>query len=477
MNATCPPALWTAAEILAATGGQGSMVGQADFVANGIAFDTRTLAPGDLFFALAGENRDGHDFVAEALAKGAAASVVARMPPDVPASAPLVWVEDTGAALMHLARAARARFTGTVFAITGSVGKTTTKEALRHALEAYGPVHASPKSFNNAIGVPVTLAEAPRGTQFLVAEIGMNQPGEIAPLSRLARPHVALITAIEPVHIGHLGTMGRIAAEKAELFAGLDDGGTAIVPADSAHVGLLMRRAEDSGADRILTFGERPSHARLVSFRGDAEGSDVEVDLLARRLRFHIGAPGRHIAMNITAVLAALAAAGLDPAPAAARMESFRAVSGRGAQRVIATGNGQALLLDESYNASVPSVRAALSVLAMLPAKRRIAVLGDMLELGDHGPSMHEELAEAAADAADLVFTCGPLMQLLHRALPEAKRGAHAATAEALAPLVKARLRDGDAVMVKGSLGMRMAAVVRALVGDAGRVGDPGRSG
>jgi UDP-N-acetylmuramoyl-tripeptide--D-alanyl-D-alanine ligase len=462
MNAAQPPALWTAAEILSATGGQG----KADFTATGVAFDTRTLAPGDLFFALPGETRDGHEFVADAIAKGAAAAVVARMPPGVAASAPLVWVEDTQAALTRLAEAARARFAGQVFAITGSVGKTTTKEALRHVLEAYGPAHASPKSFNNAIGVPVTLAGAPRGARFLAAEIGMNQPGEIAPLSRLVRPHVAVITAIEPVHIGFFGTLGGIAAEKADIFAGLADGGTAIVPADSAHAGLLMRRAEDFGADRILTFGERASHARLVAFRGDAEGSDVECDLLARRIRFRIGAPGRHIAMNAVAVLAALLAAGLDPLPAAARMETFRAVSGRGAQRVIATGNGQALLLDESYNASVPSVRAALSVLAMLPAKRRIAVLGDMLELGDHGPSMHEELAEAAAEAADLVFTCGPLMELLHRALPDAKRGAHAATSEALAPLVKARLRDGDAVMVKGSLGMRMAAVVRALGGD-----------
>lgn len=466
MNAAHPPALWTASEILAATGGQGP----ADFTADGIAFDSRALAPGDLFFALPGEGRDGHDFVAQALARGAAAAVVQRQPADVAPSAPLVWVEDTAAALARLAAAARARFTGSVFAITGSVGKTTTKEALRHALEAYGPVHASPKSFNNAIGVPVTLAGAPRGSRFLVAEIGMNQPGEIAPLSRLVRPHAAIVTAVEPVHIGHLGTLGRIAAEKAELFAGLADGGTAIVPADSAHVGLLMRRAEDAGADRILTFGERPSHAQLVLFRGDAEGADIEVDLLARRLRLRLGAPGRHIALNVTAMFAALAAAGLDPAPAAARMESFRAVGGRGAQRTIATGSGQALLLDESYNASVPSVRAALAVLSVLPAKRRIAVLGDMLELGDHGPSMHEELADAAAEAADLVFTCGRLMQLLHRALPEAKRGAHAATSESLAPLVKAALRDGDAVMVKGSLGMRMAAVVRALVGE-------GRSG
>lgn len=457
-----PPVLWTGEEILAATAGQG----RSDFTAGGISFDTRGIAPGELFVALPGEARDGHDFVAEALRRGAAAALVSRMPDGVDARAPLVWVDDTGAALAALGRAARARFTGTAFAITGSVGKTTTKEALRHALSVFGPAHASPKSFNNALGVPVTLATCPREARFLVAEIGMNHPGEIAPLSRMAAPHVAIVTTVEAVHIEFFGSVAKIAAEKADIFAGLADGGTAIVPADNPHIGYLMRRAEDAGADRILTFGERQSHCQLVAFRGDAEGSDMACDLLGQRIGLRIGAPGRHVAMNVLAVLAALAAAGLDAAAAAAAFEKFSPVAGRGARRWIATGHGQALLLDESYNASVPSVRAALAVLALQPAKRRIAVLGDMLELGAHGPSMHEELAEQAAAAADLVFTCGPLMAGLSRALPEARRGAHAATAEALAPLVKARLRDGDVVMVKGSLGMRMAAIVRSLAGE-----------
>jgi UDP-N-acetylmuramoyl-tripeptide--D-alanyl-D-alanine ligase len=343
---------------------------------------------------------------------------------------------------------------------------TATKDALRHALASFGPVHASPKSFNNALGVPVTLATAPRGAKFLAAEIGMNHPGEIAPLSRLAAPNIAIITAVEPVHIEFFGSLGKIAAEKADIFAGLADGGTAIVPADSAHVGLLLRRAEDFGADRILTFGERASHVRLDAFAGDADGSDVTAEILGRRMAFRIGAPGRHLALNLLSVLAATVAAGLDPAAAAATFERFAPVAGRGARRTIATGNGTALLLDESYNASVPSVRAGLAVLRMQRATRRIAVLGDMLEMGAHGPAMHEELAEDAAATCDLVFTCGPLMEGLHRALPPERRGAHAPTAEALAPLVKARLRDGDAVMVKGSLGMRMAAIVRLLAGE-----------
>jgi UDP-N-acetylmuramoyl-tripeptide--D-alanyl-D-alanine ligase len=464
MNAARPPALWTGEDILAATAGQG----RSDFAATGIAFDTRSLMAGDLFFALPGEERDGHEFVADALLRGAAAAIVSRMPPGVDAAAPLVWVDDTQAALDALGAVARARFAGQVFAVTGSVGKTTTKEALRHALAAFGPVHASPKSFNNALGVPVTLATIPRGTKFLAAEIGTNHPGEIAPLSRLTQPHVAIITSVEPVHIGQFGTLGKIAAEKSDLFLGLADGGTAIVPADSAHVGLLMRKAEDCGADRILTFGERPCHARLVGFRPDANGSDVDCDLLGRRIRFRLGAPGRHLALDMLAVLAAMAAAHLDPERAAATFEDFSTMAGRGAQRVIATGNGQALLLDESYNASVPSVRAALAVLALQPATRRIAVLGDMLEMGDHGPAMHRELAETVAETADLVFTCGPLMEELFKALPADRQGGHAPTAEALAPLVKARLRDGDAVMVKGSLGMRMAAIVRVLAGEAG---------
>jgi UDP-N-acetylmuramoyl-tripeptide--D-alanyl-D-alanine ligase len=462
MNATRPLPLWTGAELAAAMGADSAGA----IAATGISFDSRSLVPGELFFALPGEGRDGHDYVADALARGAAGAVVSRMPRGVDADAPLLWVADPHAALTGLAAAARARFAGTAIAVTGSVGKTTTKEALRHALSPLGLTHASPKSFNNALGVPVTLATIPRGAKFLAAEIGMNHPGEIAPLSRLAAPQVAIITAVEPVHIEFFGSLGKIAQEKADIFAGLAEGGTAIVPAESAHVGLLMRRAEDFGADRILTFGERPCHVRLVRFAGDADGSDVTVDALGQRVAFRIGAPGRHIALNLLAVLAAGVAAGLDLHAMAARFESFAPMAGRGARRAIATGHGQALLLDESYNASPPSVRAALAVLAMQPAKRRIAVLGDMLEMGAHGPAMHEELAEDAAAACDLVFTCGPLMEGLFRALPEAKRGAHAPTAEALAPLVKARLRDGDAVMVKGSLGMRMAAVVRTLAGE-----------
>lgn len=463
MNAGTLPLLWTGSELATALGGQGSFAA----TASGISFDTRTLQPGDLFFAIRGEAHDGHAHVAEALAKGATGAVVARAVDNLPAAAPLIWVEDTLAALVRLGQAGRARFNGRAIAVTGSVGKTTTKDALAHALSAQGFTHASPASFNNHLGVPVTLATLPRGAKYLAAEIGMNNRGEIAPLARQARPHVAVITSVEAVHVGHFGSVAAIAEEKADIMLGLDDGGTAVLPADNPHIGYLSKRAEDSGADRILTFGERDCHVRLVAYEAGADRGVATVRVLGREERFAIGAPGRHVALNLCAVLAATLAAGADWRAAAASFETFAPGRGRGARRRIATPDGgSALLLDESYNASVPSVRAALAVLAAQDARRKIAVLGDMLELGEAGPAMHAGLAAEAAAAADLVFTCGPLMQALHEALPAAKRGAHAENSAALAPIVAAALRDGDAVSVKGSLGSRMKLVTDAL--DAG---------
>lgn len=459
MNAATMPALWTGSELTLALGGQGSLA----LGATGISFDSRTLSPGDLFFAIRGEQRDGHARVADALARGASAAVVAHAVDNLPAAAPLIWVEDTLAALTRLGAAGRARFRGTAIAVTGSVGKTTSKDALKHALSAQGPTHASPASFNNFLGVPVTLASIPRAAKFLAAEIGMNHRGEIAPLARLARPHVALITSVEAVHVGHFGSVAAIAEEKADILLGLDDGGTAVLPADNPHIGYLTKRAEDAGADRILTFGERDCHVRLVGFEGAADSATATVRVLGREQDFRIGAPGRHVALNLCAVLACILAAGADWRDAAASFATFAPGTGRGGRRSIGTSDGgTALLLDESYNASVPSMRAALAVLAAQPAKRRIAVLGDMLELGEAGPAMHESLAEHAA-AADLVFTCGPLMRHLHDALPQARRGAHAKDSAAIAPIVAEALRDGDAVTVKGSLGSRMKLVVAAL--------------
>jgi len=442
--------LWSFAELRAATGG--TLAGEG--AATGVSIDTRSLAPGDLFVALRAA-RDGHDFAVEALATGAAAALVER---DLEGG-PLLRVADTLTGLAALGAAGRARFGGRCIAVTGSVGKTTTKEMLRRACAALGPTHASAASHNNHWGVPLTLARTPRDALWLAAEIGMNNRGEIAPLARLARPHVAVVTAIGTAHIGNLGSREAIAREKADICAGLEPGGIAVLPEETPFLPILREAAAAHGA-RALTFGT----AQLLAFEGGAEGSRCRLDVLGAQVELARAQPGRHLAMNALAALTAIAAAGGDARAAAAALSGFGAGAGRGERRWLATADaGCALLLDESYNSSDTALRAALAVLSAQPARRRLAVLGDMLELGRYGAAMHEALAPEVAAGADLVYACGPLMRGLYEALPADRRGAHAADAATLAPLVQAALRDGDAVLVKGSLGMRMAGIVRAL--------------
>jgi UDP-N-acetylmuramoyl-tripeptide--D-alanyl-D-alanine ligase len=450
--------LWTAEALATAAGGTMAQ----PFAAEGVSIDTRSVAAGDLFVALHGENRDGHLFVADALRAGAGGALVDRDPPGAPADAPLLRVTDTLAGLTAIGAAARARFTGRVVAVTGSVGKTTTKEMLRRILAAAGPTHAAVASYNNHWGVPLTLARLAADAAFCVAEIGMNHPGEIAPLARLAQPHVAVITNIAPVHLGHMGSLEAIAAEKAAILYGLADDGTAVLPADSAYLPILMAAA---GAARIIRFGTAPdAEARLLDAGSDADGVNVSMALGGVPLRFRLAAPGGHMAMNAVAAIAAAVALGIEPHHASAALDGFSAVSGRGARRLLALPDGgEALLLDESYNASAPSVRAALAVLALQPAARRIAVLGDMLELGPASAAEHEGLAPDVAASADLLFVCGPEMRRLFDAVPPALRAVCAADSAELAPLVAAALRPGDAVLVKGSLGSRMARIIAAL--------------
>jgi UDP-N-acetylmuramoyl-tripeptide--D-alanyl-D-alanine ligase len=450
-------ALWTAEELQAATGGTMAH----PFAADGVSIDTRTVAKGDLFVALHGENRDGHAFVAAALATGAGGALVDRDPPDVAADMPLLRVRDTLEGLTALGRAARNRFRGKLVAVTGSVGKTTTKEMLRRILAARAPTHAAVASYNNHWGVPLTLARMPRESRFCVSEIGMNHPGEIAPLVALARPHVAVITNVAPVHIGHMGSLAAIAAEKASLLSGLEPGGTAVLPADSGEFAVL---AEAAGSHRIISFGKASTaEARLLEETSDAEGASVSMSLGGVPLNFRLAAPGEHMAINAVAAIAAAVAMGVEPHHASAALDGFAAVRGRGARRHLALADGEALLLDESYNASGPSVRAALAVLALQPASRRIAVLGDMRELGTASATEHVGLAPDVIAHADLLFACGPEMKRLYEAVPGSKRGGYASDSLALAPLVVAALRAGDAVLVKGSLGSRMAMVINAL--------------
>lgn len=451
-------ALWDSAGLRAATGGTlGAEIG-----ATGVAIDSRGIAPGELFVALR-DARDGHDFVADALRRGAAGAMVDRDPPGVAPDAPLLRVRDTLAGLRDLGAAGRARAAARVVGVTGSVGKTTTKEMLRTALSALGPTHASAASHNNHWGVPLTLARLPRDTAFAVIEMGMNNRHEIEPLSRLARPHVAVVTTIGTSHIGRLGSQTAIAEEKADILLGLEPGGTAVLPADTPFLPRLRERAAEVGA-RVVTFGEAEEAAvRLLSWTGEADGVTVEIALHGTRLRVAIGAPGHHMALNACAALAAVQALGGDPARAAQALAGFGAGAGRGQRVTLRLAGGEALLLDDSYNASPASVRAGLAVLAAQKAARRIVALGDMLELGEDGPAQHAALAADVAAAADLAFCCGPQMRHLFDALPPARRGAYLPDSAALAPVLRDALRPGDAVLVKGSLGSRMALVVTAL--------------
>jgi UDP-N-acetylmuramoyl-tripeptide--D-alanyl-D-alanine ligase len=433
-----------------------------------ISIDSRTIAAREAFFALS-DRRDGHEFVAAALAAGAGLAVVAAdRRAQFPSDAPLLVAPDVLAGLRDLAAAARARTQATVIAVTGSVGKTGTKEALRLALSKDGETHASVASYNNHWGVPLSLARCPPSARYAVLEMGMNHAGEIAPLSRLARPHIALITTIAPVHLEFFGTLTKIADAKAEIFLGLEAGGATVLNRDIAQFAHLKRRAKEAGVARIVSFGEHAkADARVIKYALHPQCSTVVAQIFGTELTYKIGAPGRHLVGNSLAVLATATLAGADLALAALALVDLKPVSGRGAPIEIDVAGGTALIIDESYNANPASVDAALALLgqATLGSRgRRIAVLGDMLELGPKGPALHRALAKPiAANAIDLVFCCGPLMRGLWQALPPNRRGGYAEDSPALEAQVLPAIRAGDVVMIKGSLGSRMGPIVKAL--------------
>ena len=434
----------------------------------GISIDSRTVSRGDAFFAIQGDNRDGHDFVDAALKTGAGLAVVAKGQRQRFANAPLLVVDDVLEGLRALARAARQRMGGKVIAVTGSVGKTTTKEALRLALSADGETHASVASYNNHWGVPLSLARCPASAKYAVFEIGMNHAGEITPLTRLARPHVAVITTIEPVHLEYFGTLEKIADAKAEIFAGVEPGGAVVLNRDNAQFARLAEAARASGVKRIVSFGEHgEAEARLLRISLQADSSTAEATILRQPVTFKVGMPGRHIALNSLAVLAAASLAGADLALVALALGNLKPPAGRGTRSVLTVPGGTALLIDESYNANPASMRAAIALLGGAPIGqqgRRIAVLGDMLELGPQGGALHRSLANVIEEnGVDLVFCSGPLMHQLWEALPSRARGGYAEMAAALEPAVVEAIRAGDAVMVKGSLGSKMGPLVKAL--------------
>jgi UDP-N-acetylmuramoyl-tripeptide--D-alanyl-D-alanine ligase len=458
--------LWTLDEIVTATGAR---VGSGFSHASGASIDTRTLNRGDLYFAIKGDIHDGHDFVPAALEKGASAAVVSEdKAAEFQGSDRLIVVPDVLEAMRQLGIAARKRSQARIVAITGSVGKTGTKEAMRLALSRQGETHASVASYNNHWGVPLTLARFPRDSRFGIFEIGMNHAHEILPLTGMVRPHVAVITTIEPVHIEFFPSMWGIADAKGEIFSGLEPGGTAVINRDSPYFERMRAHAFASNAGRVLTFGEHEAadfRAERILVKPDV--SMVEARVFGQPLTYRIGTPGRHIALNSLSVLAAAHALGAHVAPVALALSDLKPPVGRGERTMLSVDEGDALLIDESYNANPASVKAALANLGAVELDgrgRRIAVLGDMKELGDEGPGLHRGLAEAVeANGIDLVFAAGPLMENLVGQLPKERVALHAQTSAELVDAVCAAVRPGDAVTVKGSLSMKMALVVKAL--------------
>jgi UDP-N-acetylmuramoyl-tripeptide--D-alanyl-D-alanine ligase len=459
--------LWTVEAMASAMGAQ--RLGQLPASIAGLSIDSRSVAPGEAFFAIRGDRRDGHDFVADALAARAALAVVAvDRRAQFPGDAPLLVVPDVLTALRELAATARNRMRGKVIGVTGSVGKTGTKEALRLALSKDGETHASVASYNNQWGVPLSLARCPSSARYAVFEMGMSHPGEIAPLTRLVQPHVAVITTIAPVHLEFLGSLANIADAKAEIFLGISPDGAAVINRDIGQFAQLEQRARQAGIERVISFGEHAqADARLIKCALHARCSTVEAEILGSRFSYKIGAPGRHLVLNSLAVLAAAELVGADIALAALALAELQAAPGRGAPIAMELSGGSALLLDESYNANPASVAAALAVLGRSligPQGRRIAVLGDMLELGPASLDLHRGLAEVVvANDIDLVFCCGPMMHALWHALPANRRGGYAEDSAALEAQVLPAIRAGDVIMVKGSLGSRMAPIVKSL--------------
>jgi UDP-N-acetylmuramoyl-tripeptide--D-alanyl-D-alanine ligase len=449
--------LWTSGEIADATGGQ---LDGPPFDAMGVSIDSRSTEPGDLFVALAGV-RDGHDFIDGALARGAAGALATR-----PGSGSRVLVKDTQRALEALGLAARDRSDARRGAVTGSVGKTSVTQAVRAGLLRAGRGHSSVKSYNNQIGVPLTLARMPRATERAVFEIGMNHAGEIEPLARMVAPHAVCITTVGPVHTENFenGEAG-VAQAKAEIFQGLLPGGVAVLNADNSWFEFLKGEALKVGA-RVRSFGSGEGcDARLIGFAAGEDGAVVAASLHGRPLDFAIRQKGAHWGLNSLAVLLMLEALEVSLEDALAALDGFEPLEGRGSERAIMAAAGPFVLIDESYNANPVSMQAALSTLGARAVQgRRIAVLTDMLELGPEAARYHADIAQGVERAdVDLVFCAGPLMKFLWDALPSTRRGGYAQSAADLAPQVVQAVGPGDLVMVKGSNGSKASSVAQAL--------------
>ena len=458
--------LWTSAEAAQATGGKSTC----DWQANGVSIDTRTLKKGDLFVALKAE-RDGHDFVAQALERGAAAALVSRVPDGVKPDAPLLIVEDVLRALADMGRAARARTNAQVVAVTGSVGKTSTKEMLRDVLQGQGRTHVAEASYNNHWGVPLTLARMPADTELAVIEIGMNHPGEIAPLAKMARPHVAIVTTVAPAHLEAFENIEGIAHEKAAIFEGLEPNGAAVINGDVGTYPILQAKAEEHAA-QVISFGEADhNHHQATDIIIKDQTTLVKLVAGSTPLLLKIAAPGRHFALNALAVMASVWLLDLDRAVALSDLGRWMPPQGRGTrERLIMDVVNDELsfdLIDDAFNANPTSMAASLEVIAAADIRkggRKIAVLGDMLELGGDEIDMHRALSELdAIRGVDVVHCVGTRMKALYDALPETQRGRWFETAHELSERVHAFVHARDIVLVKGSKGSKVSLVVDAL--------------
>ena len=462
--------LWTSEALVAAMDGR--PLGPMPEGISGISIDSRSLQPGDAFFAIKGEAMDGHDFVTAAIKAGAGVLVVAegKLPSLGRLTAPIIVVEDVLVALEKLGVAARARSAAKIIAVTGSAGKTTTKEALRHVLSAVGKVHASAQSFNNHWGVPLTLARMPADCDYAVFEIGMNHPDEIRPLVKMVRPHVAIVTMIAAAHLGFFRNLDEIAKAKAEIFEGLEPDGAAVLNRDDARFKLLDKMAHAAGVEHVYGFGENArSTFKLVKCELHADHSDIAARISGHDMIARIGAPGRHMVQNVLAVLGAAHLVGADLDKVALALVDLSAERGRGKRHVLRHPQGPITLIDESYNANPASMDAAMALLNATPVTgegRRIAVLGDMLELGDHSAKLHAALADLiVGTGTQTVFLGGPEMRALAEALPGDIKTEYRAGVEELKPVLLTALRPGDVVMIKSSKGIGFAKLVDALLG------------
>jgi UDP-N-acetylmuramoyl-tripeptide--D-alanyl-D-alanine ligase len=455
--------LWTSRDAAAATGGSSIM----DWAATGVSIDTRTLAHGDLFVALRGPNHDAHAFVGHAFERGAAAAVIDREIPGL-STMPLLRVADTSAGLAALGSAARTRTNARILGVTGSVGKTGTKEALRLALAACGSTFASAGNLNNHWGVPLSLARMPPGVAYGIFELGISHSGEMRELTQLVMPHVAVITTVEPAHLEFFSSVEAIADAKGEIFLGLEPSGTAVLNRDNPYYSRLSAAAVRAGVAEVVSFGGHPAATvRLLDCSLDQRSSTIHVGLPGFTLRIRIPVPGRHWVMNVLAVLAGVRAVGADPSRVAQALVGLKELPGRGRQYELRWRSGKFSLIDESYNASPASMRAAIAVLAAIPPAvggRRVAVVGDMLELGEATERFHRELAAPfVAAGIDRVFLVGKAVAALYDALPEPIRGGLWPTARDAIDELLPLLRAGDVVMVKGSRGIGLGLIVETL--------------